>query len=93
MENTQVTNSDNIVVQNANEEVLMETENKDVVRQINFEIEKENPLDLVKKIIPLAQRGLEITYNNKELNSLFLELYVFSKGQLLPIVEKLSLKL
>lgn len=88
MENKQVTNPDNTVVQK--EEVLMETENSNVTNQVNLELEKETPLDLVKKIIPLAQKGLEITFQNKELNSLFLETYVLSKGQLLPIVENLT---
>lgn len=90
MKNTQVTNPDNIVVQSSNEEVLMETENSKVVNQVDSEIEKEPPLDLVKKIIPLAQKGHEISFNNKELSLLFLEIYISAKGQLLPIVEKLS---
>lgn len=90
MENTQITNSDNTVVQNSKEEVLMETENSNVGNQVDFEIKKETPLNLVKKIIPLAQRGYEITVNNNELYPLFLEIYVLSNRQLLPIVEKLS---
>jgi len=90
MKNTQITNSDNTVVQNSKEEVLMETEISNVVNQVDVEIEKKTPLDLVKTIISLAQKGHEITFKNKELHSLFLEIYVLSKGQLLPIVEGLN---
>ena len=73
MKNKQVTNSDNTVVQNSDEKLLMET-----------------PLDLVKKIIPLAKKGHELTFKNKDLSSLFLNIIVSSQGKLLPEVEKIT---
>lgn len=61
-----------------------------VVQNSDEELLIETPLDLVKKIIPLAKKWHELTFKNKDLSSLFSNIIVSSQGKLLPEVEKIT---
>lgn len=92
MENTQTTISDNAVVQDEttknaaalNSDVLKDTcEFKQVNKDSTL-------LDMVKKIIPLAEKGTQLTADNENLTQLFKGIYDSCTLELLPAVEKLK---
>lgn len=90
MENTKTINCDNIVEQNSNEDILVEAECGNVVNQAELVIEKETPLDLAKKILPLADKGLSTTRKDNNLFILFVNIYAFTRYKLIPEVEKIN---
>lgn len=92
MKNTQVTMSDNVVVQDETTKISTEL-NSEILNDISeFERVKEDdaPLDMVKKIVPFAEKGIQLTIDDENLTKLFKGICDSCTLELLPIVEKLT---
>ncbi|MBP3923961.1 hypothetical protein J6E39_01805 [bacterium] len=90
MTNKQVTNSNNGVEQNV---TATEKLNSDVLKdtyEFNRIKEDDTPLDMVIKMIPFSERGIQLTSGDENLNQLFKQIFNSCTSELLPAVQNLT---
>lgn len=92
MINSQVTNSNNGVVQEKTA-TAKEKLNSDVLKdtyKFNRIKEDDTPLDMVIKMIPFSERGILLTADDEKLNQLFKLIYNSCTSELVPAVQSLT---